>query len=316
MKTVPELLEDAQAVGRAVLLGASDDTRSLARALTANLDAVAADLLPRSESETLPAAEVTERLEAIVADLLSLRHADDEQLRDRFIDVQRKLTDLLEATRRAAEPDVGATAGDIQLDDEEEDEDFGRDAGEPEAKEVDRMAAIARSEQGLGQVAEAYRKDADQRSRAVLMLGLVALATVGVATYMAWYLVTRWGADDHLTPGGFLARCTPALALYAVAALLAHQATRMRRGVDELRRLERQLQGITAYLHPLPADTQDLVRAAMTRRLFPRLIEDDPLREEDRFPGSDYLLASINPDLPRLLGLLGDDEADDDESES
>ena len=310
MATVPELLADAQALGRAVRLGASGDTRDLAIALTANLDAIAADLLPRSESETPPAAGVTERLEVVVADLLSLLHGD-KQLRDQFIDVQRKLTDLLEATSRAAEPDGCATGDDAQLDNEEG-EDSGGDAGEPEANEGGRKAAIARSEQGLHRVAEAYRKDADQRSRAVLVLGLVALATVGVATAMAWHLVTRWDANDHLTPGGFLARCVPALALYAVAALLAHQATRMRRGVDELRRLERQLQGITAYLHPLPADTQDLVRAAMTQRLFPRLIEDDPLREEDWFPDSEYLLASINPDLPRLLG---DDEADDDESE-
>ena len=307
-----ELLADAQALGRAVRLGASDDTRGLAIALTAILDAIAADLLPRSESEAPPAAEVTERLEAVVADLLSLLHGDDEQLRDQFIGVQRKLTYLLKATSRTAEPDGCATAGDTQLDDDEG-EDAGGDADEPEAKEGGRKAAITRSEQGLRRVAEAYRKDADQRSRMVLMLGLIALATVGVATAMAWYMVTRWGGDAHLTPGGFLARCAPALALYAVSALLAHQATRMRRGVDELRRLERQLQGITAYLHPLPADTQDLVRAAMTQRLFPRLIEDDPLREEDWFPDSEYLLASINPDLPRLLG---GDEADDDESES
>lgn len=313
MKTVPELLEDAQALGRAVLLGASDDMRSLARALTANLDAVVADLLPRSESGTL-SAEVAERLEVIVTDLLSLRHGDDIQLRNRFIDVQRKLTDLLDVASRKAAPNDGATAGDTQLDDEEEEEDSSTDEGESEANGGDRRAAIARSEQGLRGLAEAYRTDAERRSRVVLVLGLIALAAVGVASAMAWYLATRWGDDDQLTPGGFVVRCVPALAFYAVAALLAHQATRMRRGVDELRRLERQLQGITAYLDPLPDDTQDLMRAAMTQRLFPRLIEDDPLREEDWFPNSEELIASINLDITRQL-LLGDG-ADDDDSES
>jgi hypothetical protein len=42
--------------------------------------------------------------------------------------------------------------------------------------------------------------------------------------------------------------------------------------------------------------TQDLLRAAMTQRLFPRLIDDDPLREDDWFPDTEMLVMSILPE--------------------
>jgi hypothetical protein len=156
--------------------------------------------------------------------------------------------------------------------------------------------------------AKSCRLDAERKSTFVVVLYLFALAAVIVATAMGWYLVVRQSQTSNVPATVFLARWTPAAALLAAAFLLAHQAARVARAADELRRLERQLLGLMAYLRPLPADARNLLLAAMTPRLFPRLLDDDPLREEDWFPDEEILLASINPDL-----LPSDEEADDED---
>ena len=137
-----------------------------------------------------------------------------------------------------------------------------------------------------------YEKDLMRQTRLIQALYATALITTVAATAMAWSLLLHAGNDT--TTGRALAELTPEFSLFAFAALLVRQATQARRNADELRRLRRQLTALPAYLRPLPPDTQDLLRAAMTQRLFPRTSDDDPLQEDDWFPDDETLLPSIN----------------------
>ena len=95
---------------------------------------------------------------------------------------------------------------------------------------------------------------------AFLLVASAAAFSVAVV-FSRHYLAT--------TPSGLLARLTPAVILAVMAALAAYQGATLRVAAAELRRVQRQLLSVNAYLLPLPNSAQHLLRAAMLRRLFP-----------------------------------------------
>jgi hypothetical protein len=152
----------------------------------------------------------------------------------------------------------------------------------------------------------------------VFALYFVVFVAVAVATAMGWLLVAERADDPGMSASDFLVRWVPAAGLLAVAALILREASHVRRSADELRRLHRQVSGLSSYLEPLPPDARHLLHAVMLQRLFPRLVDDDPLREEpDWFPDDDELLASINPALWERINAAnsGEDEPEDTDDE-
>jgi hypothetical protein len=224
-------------------------------------------------------------LHAVRGRLLGLLSINDDERRRQLVDLQRTLAELLGVVSRQAPSD---SAEDVKegvaahLDDDDESAD--KDDNECDEDQTHRESMLTRSEQGLRLAAMAYEKEAGRKSALMGSLYILALSAITVGTLMGWYLITHRALERYAAAGGFLAQWTPAAGLLAVGFYLIHQAGRIGRGADELRRLQRQFLGLLSYLRPLPSDTQNLLLAAMTQRLFPRLIEDDPLREEDWFP--------------------------------
>ena len=139
--------------------------------------------------------------------------------------------------------------------------------------EVERQRAI-------NNVADAYGADADRNQILTTRLYtvLIGLALGAAATVVV-------GLVDFPTKKGgwpplFSAQLSLAGVLLVAIVPIWVQAERHRRAASESRRLERQLRMVDPYLQPLPERTQAVMRAALTPRLFSRLLEDqDPMRE-------------------------------------
>ena len=164
-----------------------------------------------------------------------------------------------------------------------------------------REERVRRSDDRLERLTQTYASDARRQVRVSTFLyaSAVALASAGVALSGIVLLRAEFRA---LEPGAVVARLLPSALLLALAVVCGRQAALVRRGAFELDRQRRQLLGLSGYLLPLPVPTQDLLRAAMVPRLFPRLLEDDdPTREDEWFPSGDLLLATVDPELAELL---------------
>lgn len=153
------------------------------------------------------------------------------------------------------------------------------------------LALPADPDLGLMLAADNYDEDARRSARTTLWLytGGTTLALLALVSH--WLLVLnqlpRPAASD------FLVQSLPFLCLVVLSTLVVMHANHQRRTTEELRRLARQLRTLPAYLLPLPIATQALLRSTLTQRLFPRLSDDDLLREPDAFPSADYLMDSI-----------------------
>jgi hypothetical protein len=139
--------------------------------------------------------------------------------------------------------------------------------------------------------ADSYATDALRSARTMIWLytGGAALAAIALVTH--WLLVFTQSPRPAM--GDFLVQSLPFLFLLALSAFVFVHANRQRRNTEDLRRVERQLRTLPGYLAPLPANTQALLRSTLMQRLFPRLSDDDLLREPDSFPSADYLMESI-----------------------
>lgn len=307
MTNVPELLADARAVARAIELGSTEESRTLARALVASIDALSADLTSFDIDESHP--NLTRALEVTVSRLLRLRHSDQAACRGELLAVLRHVLELLPGTQRLAADD-GIRAGGSSDPSDDISDSIADDRSCDEC-------VLAKGERGLRGAAEAHGIDARRQSRIAVLLYAVAFAAAGFATLLAWRVIVRHGLQPAAAPAYVAAESIPIVAIFMVAIYVAHQAARLVRSSDELRRIRRQMETMTGYLEPLPSDTQDLLRAVLIQRLFPRLLEDDPLREEDWFPDADTLLASINPSLlaeiSRARSEFDDEEEDEDD---
>jgi hypothetical protein len=149
----------------------------------------------------------------------------------------------------------------------------------------------------LVMAAEPYAIDARRSARTTIWLYIGGIALVAGALLLQWLLIL----DQSPRPGSgdFLVQSLPFLFVLVLSALIFVHASRQRRTTEELRRVERQLRtlpGYVSYLTPLPSATQALLRSVLLQRLFPRLSDDDLLREPDSFPSMDYLMASIADD--------------------
>ena len=175
---------------------------------------------------------------------------------------------------------------------------------------VAREERIRQSNDSLERLTRSYASDARRQARVSTFLYVAAVALAGVGVALSGIVVLR-AEFRALEPGAVVARLLPSALLLALAVLCGRQAALVRRGAFELDRQRRQLVGLSGYLLPLPVPTQDLLRAAMVPRLFPRLLEDDdPTREDDWFPDGDQLLVTVDPDLAELLA-RPDDHDDD-----
>jgi hypothetical protein len=307
---VPELLADARALARAIELSSTEESRNLAAAVVANIDALSADSTELGSEESLASANALRALETVVSELVRLLHSKRSQWRDELVPVQVQITELL----RVAQATIVGDAADA-IDSSEvagEVSDIIEDARCDEWE-------LVNGEHDLQSAAEAHSFDARRQSRLALILYAAALGAAGVATVLAWQVIVRRGVGLESAPADIAAECIPVLAMLCVAVYIAQQASRCVKNSDELRRVRRQLATLNVYLEPLPHDTRDLLRAALIQRLFPRLLEDDPLREDDWFPDADTLLASINPRLLAQISStrseLDHEENDEDEDE-
>lgn len=302
---MPKLLADARALARAIELSSTEESRNLAAALVANIDALSDDLRELSSEESRVSASALRALEAVVSQLLRLLHSERSQWREKLLPVQLQITELF---RVAPATIVGAAADAI---DSSEVAGKGSDSiGAPPCDERE----LVNGEHGLQGAAEAYSIDARRQSRLALILYAAALGAVGVATALAWQVIVGRRLGIESASAYIAAACIPVVAMLGVAVYIAQQASRCVKNSDEVRRVGRQLATLSVYLEPLPHDTQDLLRAALIQRLFPRLLEDDPLPEDDWFPDADTLLASINPSLVAEISSIRsdlDDEEDD-----
>lgn len=161
----------------------------------------------------------------------------------------------------------------------------------------------------LRALAARYGEDAEREQRLSKATALgAALCALGAAIAAFWYtqLIIETPGDWRLAAGPLLVCGVLALGFLALI-----RAVDMReREAREYRRLQRGLQGINAYLAPLPTVARNLVRATMTQVLFPRLLkDDDPLREA-RWPDPKDLLWAVYHD-PQSSG-ADDDRPDAD----
>jgi hypothetical protein len=134
-------------------------------------------------------------------------------------------------------------------------------------------------------VAADYRGDAQRDSRVTLILslasGVLMLAAIG---FIVWGILTVTAKR----PAAATETTWPAFSMYLVASALCLvgacvtviQVERRRRSAQEAIRLARQFDVVEAYLQPMSSHVRDIMRAALTPRLFSRiLVDDDPLRE-------------------------------------
>lgn len=179
----------------------------------------------------------------------------------------------------------------------------------------DRDEMLLRSTRTLEGASRTYERDARRQSQLATLLYLAAAGLVALAIVLSWAIVFR-PEFRALGTGGLVSRLLPGLLLLGLAAAGGQQAQRVRRNAEELRRVRRQLVALPGYLLPLPVAAQDLLRAAMLPRLFPRLLEDnDPMREEDWFPDGDQVLAAVDfsvlENLARVSEPADSDDGDD-----
>lgn len=315
MADVYELVADAQAVARTLRLSAADTSRPIVRVIVLSLDEIATTLLSPHRARHGNERAIAS-LTRVRSDLLGLLEHGGNPPRKQLLKVQRALADLL------VEIEGFYAGSDNDGDSATRDPAAGGSPNRPDEDHndsgalVDRTPELTRNEEGLRVIATAYRREARRKAPLMIVLLTVAFIAVAVATAMGWYLLVQHQREPASKASIFLVEWTPAAGLLAVTLFLVQHAARVGRQADELRRLARQLESLTTYLRPLPMDTRSLILSAMTQRLFPRLLDDDPLREEDWFPADDTLLASINPDLARLALAQEDDDEDHDDDDA
>lgn len=279
MATVEDLTNDVEALVRVLCIDARPATREVATAL----------------------ANTTKELVKIL-DAMTLDRGRSSGVEARLTDIVRDVQEALRAGGRKRQRILAAAISSLQ--------EMIRDLSDRESSvSRERHQALLESEVGLRRAAELYERDAKRDSRAALLLAFTSLFGIALATTLAIHQSSTITRDLPVTSPRTVLALGPVFAIYACSAVGIMQAGRLRRGSDEIRRLHRQILTLTSYLSPLPRETQDLLRACLTQRLFPRLISDDPLREEDWFPEGDSVLASIMPHLAQEL-LAPDDEED------
>jgi hypothetical protein len=249
---------DALALARTLQLTSAGPTRALAESVAALIRGLG-DAEPVLWDQT-------------VAELATVLRQPEAAMSAGLVQVQRSLVQKLAAETPV---DRGGRARRF----------WRRRTSDPAATHAD--AAPTESGDALLRVAVAYGRDAGRRGWLGLAVAVLALLIAAVATFIGWEVMDRAASADQ-RPSRILAFLLLPAVLFVAAGLVAHQAAVIRRGAHELQRLERQFQAVDAYLEPLPVEARHLMRAALAQRLFPRMIEDDPLRDEDWFPqGSD-----------------------------
>lgn len=150
------------------------------------------------------------------------------------------------------------------------------------------------------QTLQPYRSDI-KTYRRLMSLYLAASAVLsGVLMYISYRVLFLDPVSSSQIP---VAVCF-ILGVLALVLAAGHQAHLCRKSAAESARIYRQLHSVDEYLDPLPEQLQYLLRGTLVQRLFPRLIDDDnPLREEEAFPGTDSLMAAAAPELQELLEL-------------
>jgi hypothetical protein len=145
----------------------------------------------------------------------------------------------------------------------------------------------------LKELACEYGRDA-RRERALMkwLYGVsVVLLLAGVAIALGGIDAAQNGEKFRFPE--FAAYGLVALVLLTFAALGVRHATRHSLAAQEAARLQRQFDGLDAYLSPMPPALRELVRATMVQRLFPRLLDDDEPWREPKWPDTDSLIEAI-----------------------
>lgn len=149
-------------------------------------------------------------------------------------------------------------------------------------------------EPDLTAAAQSFTADAEKSARTMFLLYVCGAGLAMLALVLHWLLVLD--RAQRSASGDVLVQSLPYLFLLGLSIFVMSQANQQRRTTEELRRVARQLgtlPGYLNYLTPLPANTQALLRGSLMQRLFPRVTEDDLLREPDSFPHSQDLLKTI-----------------------
>jgi hypothetical protein len=145
----------------------------------------------------------------------------------------------------------------------------------------------------LWQLAESYESDANRErttmrrlygSSLALLAASAALAVLGIE-------VARDGGSLRLDVFG--AYGIVSVWLVASAAVAMRAAARHRAAATEAGRLHRQLQGLDAYLAPMPRMLRNLLRGTIFQRLFPPVLESDEPWREPKWPDTASLLEAI-----------------------
>ena len=193
--------------------------------------------------------------------------SDGPSAADRLLSLARKLQAL-----QAGHPDEAMQGIDpLVLVAERIVESLERELTEP-SKPSDRNKTIDR-------IAAEYGADGVRNSQRAHRLYAGAIGAIAVIGSTVVILTSRGDSSSLWVPKHSVMLAGVA-ALLLLGVLLLIQAERYRRSSMEDMRLERQLRLVDPYLEPFPARSQVVMRAALTSRVFPRLLEDqDPLKE-------------------------------------
>lgn len=169
------------------------------------------------------------------------------------------------------------------------------------AAELVRQASLtsARDPQveSLAAVARAYQRDAADERDAARTARLAGGAIVGVGLVAAAFVGVGISGDGAGLAGS--GRLIAVAGLFVVAALMFRSAASHERASREYVRLERGMAAIEPYLAPLPEAARHFLRATLTQSLFPLLPEDDdPLRQPQWPTSRDLLWASYQTEAP------------------